>query len=294
MIIPRDRFLGIAKRVLVPAFRRLPYGVRRAAFRCTCPRRYRMLQESRAHERSSYALKPFDEHQCIFVHIPKTAGVSVAKTLFGTLGGQHTPLWLYQLIFSRAEFAAYFKFAFVRNPWDRVLSSYVFLKEGGMNERDRAWAQRHLCGYGSFDEFVRRWVNRSNVYSELHFVPQAWYLALSDGRPGVDFVGYYENLDRDFEYLRGKLGIAPDRPLPCLNKTQGKDRRYTEYYSPITRQIVESVYREDIELFGYDFDNLSLGRRLASRVSPGAASSPPAPAGTAAPGGGEPGPGQAR
>jgi hypothetical protein len=268
-----DTYLATLKRVGVPLFWRFPDGLRRTLFQTLCPARYRSLQEARASDSSGYSIKPFDQHRCIFVHIPKTAGVSVVKALFGSFGGHHTPLWLYRLLYTRAEFDAYFKFAFVRNPWDRLLSAFLFLKRGGMNDRDRRWAETHLAAYPDFDRFVRRGLTRKTAYAELHFVPQYWFLALKGPRPAVDFVGYYENLPQDFVSIRERLGVSPERRLLALNRTEGKPSDFREYYTPETRRIVAEVYREDIELFGYDFENRAVRERFEEPSAAEAATS---------------------
>ncbi len=91
------------------------------------------------------------------MHIPKTAGISVAESLFGYLPYHYT-LSDYKLIYGRRTFRQYFKFAFVRNPFDRLFSAYRFLMKGGWNEGDRRWAEENIARYDSFAEFVERWL----------------------------------------------------------------------------------------------------------------------------------------
>lgn len=211
-------------------------------------RRYRHLKSLRREERRGYSLIPFDKHRCMFVHIPKAAGISVSRKLFGCLGGGHTPLVDYAHVFSADEFKDYFKFTFVRNPWDRLLSAYMFLRSGGLNGEDTQWAARHLAPYADFNDFVMGWVNENNIWTKLHFYPQSYFLTL-DGRLAVDFIGRFEHIDDDFAYIAARLGI--NSRLEHLNSSG--ERNYRDYYSQESADVVARVYREDIALLAYRF-----------------------------------------
>jgi chondroitin 4-sulfotransferase 11 len=189
-----------------------------------------------------------DECKCIFIHIPKTAGTSVALALFGK-GSRHVPLFEYERA-NGWKFKRYFKFAFVRNPWDRLVSSYFFLKRGGLNEMDKRWADENLSGFDDFDSFVRGWITEDNIGTWLHFLPQHHFICDDMLNIKVDFVGRVESMEADFAYVAKRLGCM--RPITTANK--GTHRHYSEYYSPETRDIVGQVYRNDIRLFGYRFE----------------------------------------
>ncbi len=206
----------------------------------------------------SYSFKPFDDKKAIFVHIPKCAGVSVCRSLFGNLAGGHTTLSLYCNVFEPKKFLRYFKFAFVRNPWDRLVSAYHFLRRGGFCDDDRQWFKRELSGYNDFDDFVRHWVTEENVLKYRHFWPQSHYL-VDRNNPGVtvDYIGFFENIDDDFHHVARILGVEAE--LPRSNESAHRD--YKAYYSAETRRIVKLVYDEDINRFGYDFDNLEIPTR---------------------------------
>ena len=243
-----------------------PYENRRLLFKSLMPQAHQRLQDMRKVDTDrGRSLKPFEQHQCIFVHITKCAGVSMLMGLFGNRGGGHMRISHYQLAFSRSEFENYFKFTFVRNPWDRLVSAYLFLKEGGHNKVDKAWMEQNIASYDDFNSFVAGWVNRSNVHTWKHFVPQYRFVCEPGHRtPRVDFVGFFENLEEDFLSVQKRLGL--DSGLGHLNQTKGRKRRdYREYYTETTKEIVAHVYREDIQLFGYDFDNTSLEQQLARR-----------------------------
>lgn len=240
------------------AFWILPYEFRRWLIKVSLPKAFRRLQEKRLIETNNgYSFKPFDQNKCIFIHIPKSAGISISKSLFGNSAGGHRKLEIYQVVFSKSEFDNYFKFTFVRNPWDRLVSAFLYLKNGGINDRDKAWSKQNLTSFMTFDSFVKEWVNQRNIESHLHFVPQFRFIC----EPGIDiprvnFIGYFEKLEEDFYYVREKLGLHSN--LLHSNKTVEKNKDYKEYYTDTTKEIVAKVYRKDIQLFGYDFDNISL------------------------------------
>jgi len=154
--------------------------------------------------RGVYAGVP-DAHRCIFIHIPKTAGSSIAEALFQA-PSRHVPYRDYQRASPR-KFRRYFKFAFVRNPWDRLVSTWFFLKTGGMNEPDLAWSKEHLSRFADFDSFVREGLGRPETLSWVHFRPQADFVLSSDGTVMVDFVGRYERLVDDFAIVMRRLGV---------------------------------------------------------------------------------------
>lgn len=243
-------YYSVHPRIRSIIHRTLSHEAKRKIFQMLLPSEYNRLQRLRIAD-AEWSYKPLVEHRCIFVHIPKTGGISVANSLFGRHGAGHDSLWWYQLVFDHEEFDSYFKFAFVRNPWDRLVSAYTFLKQGGMSENDKKWAEQHLSGFDDFDSFVKVWVNRQNIYKGIHFVPQFEFVCLGDLRPAVDFIGRFERLAEDFNFIREKLGKESN--LQKLNMGAKKD--YRQFYTKETIQIVADAYYEDVKIFGYDFKN---------------------------------------
>ena len=258
----KKRFVRSIIRLLPPSklltlYWLLPCELRKLIYKTLMYQDYHEHQRMRTMVINDISLKPFDDNNCIFVHIPKTAGISVSKSLFGNAGGNHMTIDQYQLVFSRNEFKTYFKFAFVRNPWDRLVSAYHFMKEGGFGADDQKWAEKNLAEYHDFGDFVKGWLNRKNIQSPssvVHFLPQFKFVCTKDNVPAVDFIGYFENLEEDMAYIRDRLGIS-GRELLFLNKTRSRRQDYRSYYTEETKNIVADVYREDVRIFGYDFEN---------------------------------------
>lgn len=190
-----------------------------------------------------------DQHKCIFIHIPKAAGTSVARTLFGE-SSRHLHYSDYEQANPR-KFADYFKFSFVRNPWSRLFSAYTFLKKGGVNEMDLKWAEANLSRFPDFDSFVKGWVNSENVRSWVHFYPQHYFICDDQLNLKIDFVGRFETIDLDFAHLQKQLGLLSG-PLPRINSSARPDS-YLEHYSDESVRIVAGAYADDIRTFSYSF-----------------------------------------
>ena len=233
-------------------------------FKRNYPQQFRHMQDLRRTEtEQGYSYRPFDETKSIFVHIPKCAGVSVCRAIYGGLAGGHETFNNYLNIFEPRCILNYFKFTIVRNPWDRLVSAYFFLKNGGFNNRDREWFNQELGNVPNFDQFVKQWLNRTNIWKWHHFRPQYHYVLDRRQKVSLDFVDLVENIDADFTYIAGRVGTAG--VLPRTNAS--RHGSYVNYYTQETIDIVTDVYREDIEIFGYNFDNSSVPQQLASRGS---------------------------
>jgi len=189
-----------------------------------------------------------DEFRSIFIHVPKAAGTSISQTLFGRRS-RHLP-WVDYYRANPRKFRRYFKFAFVRNPWDRLVSTFFFLKSGGLNPLDRAWAEHNLAGFDDFESFALGWLTEARARSWVHFRPQHYWFCDDHLKSRMDFVGRFENIENDFKEIAERLGCA--RRLEKGNRTE--HQHYTVYYTPETMAKVAGVYATDIELFGYAFD----------------------------------------
>ena len=186
------------------------------------------------------------KHKCIFIHIRKTAGISI-RNILGECDGEscglhfHDHLSGHKNLLSKKQFDEYFKFTFVRNPWDMRVSLYKYLAKGGHRSLTR-YARRL-----SFPNWIKRYSNRVNVNTTHTGRTQLSYIEPSEN---MDFIGRFENLQEDFNVVCNKIGI-PRQELPHKNKS--KREHYTEYYDDETRQIVAEKYAKDIEYFGYEF-----------------------------------------
>jgi hypothetical protein len=217
----------------------------------------------------------------IFIHVGKTGGMSMREVLRPyawepekfrmrrppqTIGDRANPLytvWETLLLHAKArdvakelpvEFGEYYKFAFVRNPWDLLVSLYHFiLREPGASKHGQVKAA------GSFEAFVDWAIATPDPFPKGITRLQSEMVVNADGRLLVDFVGHYETLHEDFARICRTVNI--DASLPHLNRSKHDD--YRRYYNARTHELVAEHFRPDIELFGYCFDGRA--ERLAAR-----------------------------
>lgn len=195
--------------------------------------------------RRSYEL---GTHKCIFIHIPKTGGVSIAKSLLGKNAGHWTALD-YKNIFGKEDFNSYFKFSFVRNPFTRLISAYEFLLGGGYGSSDEKIVSI-VKSYNDWEDFILGYLTPAKAKISRHFKPQHYFICDSDDQLMIDYLGRFEELEVHYDFVRKKIGMG--EPLKKLNITQNKKRPVQEYYakSEIAERVL-SIYKKDFELFGY-------------------------------------------
>ena len=197
----------------------------------------------------------------IFIHIPKCGGSSIYKALVPGIaddinetehGGwdsqskvmkQHATAEQIKQFYC-PDFHEYFSFTFVRNPWDKAVSDYLWMTS--LDDSNRSGSFNDYLN--EVNEFSAKSLKRLKRYD--HIIPQVDYVSTSTENNIVDFIGRFENFQQDFNTVCDKIGMSRQQ-LPHKNKT--KHKHYTEYYDDETRGIVAGKYARDIELFGYKF-----------------------------------------
>lgn len=135
-------------------------------------------------------------------------------------------------------FGPYFKFAFVRNPFDRFVSYCSFsTREEGHFDRDPK-------------RVMRRFAIEQPPYDHLLFHPQYMFLAGGDGKLLTDHVGRVEEMQASYDAIAERLGI-PSATLEHVNASRRGD--YRAYYDEELKQAVARLYQRDLDLFGYEF-----------------------------------------
>lgn len=133
---------------------------------------------------------------------------------------------------------SYYKFAFVRNPFDRFISYSFFKNKNSEIFKKHALAKMKLAFQDPF------------VLNDLLFQPQIDFINDEEGGLMVDYVGRYEQLQKSFNAISKQTGIKSVE-LPLLNTTDHE--KYHGYYDEELRGLVEIHYKKEIELFNYSF-----------------------------------------
>ncbi len=195
-----------------------------------------------------YSLTSVDRLGAVFVRVPKCATESIATALFGDCGCGHLTINDYRLMLGAKRLDRCFSFAFVRNPWDRLVSAYYYLLDGGNGREDEAWLKENRLDHLSFDGLVE-WLTPERLYSNVLFRPQTDFVCDWSGSVAVDFVGRFESLIDDFHAVRLRLGLEAE--LPHVNQTRNRPPP-TECYTDDTSRQVGELYRRDAECLGYE------------------------------------------
>lgn len=189
----------------------------------------------------------------VFIHIPKNGGTS----MYNTFGMDHPPETHCPVVGYRysdpERWAETFSFAFVRNPWDRFVSAFHYLKRKPLTEDDRLWSQQNLSECEDFEGFVTKLQSSRSFLGTVmmwrHFAPQWWYVADESGKVIIDHLGRFEDFATEVGVIGDKLGISTN----VVHENKVTRAHYSDYYSPETVDFVGRLYKGDIKRFSYQF-----------------------------------------
>jgi len=193
-----------------------------------------------------------DQYEFIFVAIARTGSTSIKSAL------QHPdelkklpPIYhasIHTILENNPHKKNYFKWAFVRNPWDRMVSAYHEFRNISAHGE---WAEdlSLFLSAPTFEQFVLNFKG-TEVSKDIHFIPQFDCISI-DGKIAVDFVGRYENYQKDFDHFCSSVNM-PSFTLPRSRRTSRGD--YRGYYQNTECiDVVRDFYHKDIEFFDYEF-----------------------------------------
>lgn len=214
------------------------------------------------------------KHKLLYYSVPKAACTTVKAFLYGLnrAKDQDNKKFSHQNFLDSIEFHQveeeeyedYLSFAFVRNPWERIVSCYFnkvrepaegrvcnkFMLNGEYREFIRSYGH---CGfrYMSFDDFVYFVSQIPDKASDVHFRSQHTFI----NRKHLKFLGRIERFDKDFALLIKRAGLRCGNGKPLRKKLMSsRHRHYSHYYNEETKALVEERYSGDISGFSYEFE----------------------------------------
>ena len=199
------------------------------------------------------------KYKCIFIHIPRTAGTSIEKWIVKKDWWRVEPKTKHLLASQAKKIYAeywdeYFKFSFVRNPWDRVISmskygsTYGVYLNHNLKQVDLTNYIKKF-GYPLTIEHDYRFYEKSYLKNDSQTSNCVYGNILDED---LDFVGKFENLKQDSLFLKSKLNIENEFNIHSeVNKN--RPSCYSDYYDNDSRNAIEDLYRRDIENFNYQF-----------------------------------------
>lgn len=134
----------------------------------------------------------------------------------------------------------YFKFCFIRNPYEKEVSDYL-------------WRKKLKNCEISFTEFLRRKaLHQPDPEGIVPYPPTNRPIFMIDGKVVVDYIGRYENIEEDLKEVCKRINIPFHKDkLPSAKKI--KDYNYRDYYTAEDKKLVESLYKFELDRFGYSF-----------------------------------------
>lgn len=204
------------------------------------------------------------KHRFIFFAVPKTATHAIRQALLPHLDEDD---WQQQVLFGKDQlpipalaakehghlsvrevlpylsadvWRSYFKFAFVRNPYDRFVSTCFFLFR-----KDPGFTQSAMLN-------MKQALDRPRFRQRVLVQPQSTLLTGPDGKLAPDFIGRFEDLQASYDEVCRHIGIT----TPNLEKRNVSEHdQYADYYDEQLKRMVTDFYRDDLANFSYQFDS---------------------------------------
>lgn len=214
----------------------------------------------------------------IFIHIYKTAGTSVREQfisharLIDRLAYEYKPsIRIYRKIINLMhwqdggmkqftgyhkhekafniknklgeKYDSYFKFSFVRNPYDFLVSLYFFILAAKKHPYHEDIKNKN------FDEFLK-------YYFSLNPPLQTDFLMDERRKDNIiDYIGRFENLQRDINEIKQLIGINKEETIKHRNASRRRGtKEYDLYYKTFTKNLVKDYFEKDLELLGYNYE----------------------------------------
>ena len=195
------------------------------------------------------------QYEFLYIHVPRTAGTAFKQNMrrFNRVDmsrpyegdWEHSTARDAIKYFDEDVWNNLFKFAFVRNPWDRAVSFYHYRKNSNQPETNTS--------NSTFREYILDSENHGRIFSHIGSLEVSQYdmLYSEDGKCLVDYVGRFENLVDDVNEVMSRIHLS--RMAMRIKAKASEHDHYRNYYDDETREFIAKKFSKDIEVFGYEF-----------------------------------------
>ncbi|MCI5073750.1 sulfotransferase family 2 domain-containing protein [Oricola sp.] len=154
----------------------------------------------------------------------------------------------FKVPFDPEQYGAYFKFAFVRNPWDRFVSGW----KNKINPRKVGFMKlsaEQIDTFQDIGKFAEHLATLDPQTCNSHFRSQSALIEPD----AVDYLGRFESFEADVRAIFGRLHLTLPDTFPHRNRSK-REGSYQDYFTPRVRDLIGQFYRDDIKRFGYSFE----------------------------------------
>lgn len=213
------------------------------------------------------------KHKFLFIHVPKTGGNSIQNILadysedtvianeehqdgierFEIRNSiyklkKHSKLSRYRKLLDAELYQQLFKFATIRNPWDRMISMY-FSPHRGTDKWDRGEFVRMVQNSTTLQDYITLPSYSNKILKHLGLPTRPQPLDRD-----IDYLIRFETLNDDFNTACKKIGLPATTKLPVRNRSDRK--HYSHYYDDELRTLVKQKFANEIAYGGYMFENM--------------------------------------
>ena len=179
----------------------------------------------------------YNRKKYFFLHIPKTGG-KMWEHVFSGIGLTS----VHGFVESKPEG---YSFTVIRNPFDRLVSCFYYLKAGGCWSGDANDALKYDITNNTFEDWLKLASKNPQHYLEQqHVMPMMRRIGRKEH---FDHIGLFENLEQETRDLYSIIHDHEIGEVPVINKSA--HRHFEDCYTEETKAIVSELYKDDIKLY---------------------------------------------
>lgn len=197
----------------------------------------------------------------LFIHVPKCAGTQL-ETLFKSFG--HLSILE---IKKKLKISKFYTFSIVRNPYDRFISAYFYLKDNGAFDKMNTQLKKEIDKINSVEEMINKLydhfktkkihfsrVTENSLINIIHFRPMYTFTCNKNKEIIIDKIIYFENMNDEINLLL-KKNNKNTKFIKTNNSKRINDYKY--YFDNLSEEVINKfhkIYYDDFNVFNYSFE----------------------------------------